>query len=164
MRSWAALLPVLMAVGGGVAAAEEIEAEPYAQAFCSLRTADGGKARIHLLSPSLVAAITEALEKNAALQAAAPDEKPPLGDGIPYQSHPDHAPECRSGAVAIEGDSALVTEVVYSFPDDPQAGWTDRLVLVEAEGGAYVIDDIRYGAEGDADTLRAFLDTVFDDL
>lgn len=161
MKIWAAVLSFAFVVNGGVAIAQEAGGEPYVQAFCSLRTADWGRARIYLLSPSLTAAVTEAQERNDKLQAERPDEKPPLGDGVPYQSQPDVAPECEPGASAREGE-AIVAEVVYSFPDEPSAGWTDRLVLVEAEDGSYVVDDIRYGTQGDEDTLRSFLERAFD--
>lgn len=159
MRKWATVLSLMLAATGG-AVAQENDVEPYVQAFCGLREADGGAGRLYLLSPSLAAVVQEALAKNAELQAATPDEKPPLGDGVPYQSQPDAAPSCEPGAVTADG-GATIAEVVYSFPDDAAAGWTDRLVLVEGEGGVYVIDDIRYGSEGDEDTLRHTLEQAF---
>lgn len=160
MKKWAAVLPLMLVATGG-AVAQENDVEPYAQAFCGLREADGGAGRLYLLSPSLSAAVQEALAKNAELQAAAPDEKPPLGDGVPYQSQPDLAPLCEPGAVTTDEGGATIAEIVYSFPDDAGAGWSDRLVLVEGDGGVYVIDDIRYGAEGDEDTLRHALEQAF---
>lgn len=159
MRKWAAVLSITLAASSA-AVAQDIDAEPYAQAFCSLRQADGGAARLYLLSPSLMAAVMGALEENARLQAETPDEKPPLGDGVPYQSRQDFAPECEPGATAREGN-AIVADVVYSFPDAPDAGWTDRLVLIEGEGGTYLVDDIRYGPEGEEDTLRGVLEEAF---
>ena len=159
MHRWAAVLAIGLA-GNGVALAQEADVEPYVQAFCGLRGVEGGAARIHLLSPALTAEVMKALAENARLQAETPDEKPPLGDGVPYQGFPDAAPVCEAGTVSRDGD-AVVAEVKYSFPDAPDAGWTDRLVLVEGEGGVYVIDDIRYGADGD-DTLRDVLEAAFD--
>ena len=161
MRKWAAVLSIALAASGGAALAQEVDVEPYVQAFCSLRTADNGAARIYLLSPSLAAAVMEAQAKNAVLQAETPDEKPPLGDGVPYQSYPDAAPRCGPGEAGRDGE-AVVAEVVYSFPDTEGSDWTDQLVLVEGEGGVYVIDDIRYGAEGAEGTLRSFLETAFE--
>lgn len=159
MRKWAAVLAIGLA-GNGLALAQEADVEPYVQAFCGLRGVEGGAARIHLLSPGLAGEVMKALAENARLQAETPDEKPPLGDGVPYQGYPDAAPVCEPGAVARDGD-AVVAEVKYSFPDAPDAGWTDRVVFIAGEGGVYVIDDIRYGAEGD-DTLRQVLEAVFE--
>lgn len=143
----------------GVALANDDEAKAFAQAFCSLGDLEQGMGRMYLLSASLTEAVKSALAENAKLQAATPDEKPPLGDGVPWQSVPDRAPVCEAGAVLAEGESTLV-EVRYSFPDAPDANWTDRLVLIPG-GGALVIDDIRYGAEGDDDTLRKALTEAF---
>ncbi|MEP3813066.1 MAG: hypothetical protein ABJM69_00035, partial [Nitratireductor sp.] len=56
---------------------------------------------------------------------------------------------CTAGAVATEGGVTLV-DVIYGQGD---AGWTDQLVLVAGEGGALVVDDIRYGKPGEAATL-----------
>lgn len=160
MMTRAALLATALLTGGSALAAET-DAIPYAEAFCSLRTADFGAARFYLLSPALAAAVVAALERNAAIAAENPGDKPPLGDGIPYQSYPDAAPSCAAGTVTAEGDR-LVAEVKYSFPDAPDAGWTDRLVLVAGDGGVLLVDDIRYGAEGDEGTLRATLDEAFE--
>ena len=162
MKNWAAVLSIALASSSAPAAAQDTDPEPYVLAFCGLREADGGAGRIHLLSPSLAGAIQEAMAKTAKLQAERPDEKPPLGDGVPYQSRSDSAPACGSGAVT-EDNGAVIAETVYSFPDQPDAGWTDRLVLIEGEGGVYLIDDIRYGAEGDEDTLRHALEQAFDE-
>ena len=144
---------------GTVAHAQQDEAAPYVQAFCGLRAVEGGNARIHLMSPSLVELVNKALAVNAKLQAETPDEKPPLGDGVPYQSYPDVAPKCEPGAAAKDGD-AIVAEVKYSFPDSPDANWTDRLVLVADDAGTLLVDDILYGETGEDGTLRAFLDDI----
>lgn len=159
MRKWAAVLAMTLATTY-VASAQDDDVDAYVQAFCGLREADGGAARIYLLSPGLTEVVTAALEKNAAIQAEIPDEKPPLGDGVPYQGFQDYAPVCEPGESVVEGDK-IIAEVKYAFPDQHEANATDRLVLVKGDGGVYVIDDIRYGAEGNEDTLRSALAGAF---
>lgn len=161
MRKWAAVLAMTLATTC-VASAQDDDVDAYVQAFCGLREADGGAARIYLLSPGLTEVVTAALEKNAAIQAETPDEKPPLGDGVPYQGFQDYAPVCEPGESVVEGDK-IIAEVNYAFPDEEGAKATDRLVLVKGEGGVYVIDDIRYGADGDKNTLRSALAGAFSD-
>jgi hypothetical protein len=161
MRKWAAALAMGLATTC-VASAQDADVDAYVQAFCGLREADGGAGRIYLLSPGLTEVVTAALEKNAAIQAGNSDEKPPLGDGIPYQGFQDYAPVCEPGAFVAEGDK-VIAEVKYVFPDEQDAEAMDRLVLVKGDGGVYVIDDIRYGAEGDDDTLRGALADAFAD-
>ena len=161
MRKWAAVLAMTLATTY-VASAQDDDVDAYVQAFCSLREADGGAGRIYLLSPGLTEVVTAALEKSAAIQAETPDEKPPLGDGVPYQGFQDYAPVCEPGKSVAEGDK-VVAEVKYAFPDQQDADAMDRLVLVKGEGEVSVIDDIRYGAEGDENTLRSALAGAFAD-
>ena len=160
MKFRAALLTAALSLGWTAANASDEDATAMAQAFCALRTVDWGSARINLVSPSLAEAIEVAMQENDRIQAAAPDEKPPLGDGIPWQSYPDVADSCDVGQVSHEGEAALV-EVKYGFSDNADAGWSDRLVLVSGEGGVVLVDDVRYGPEGDSDTLRGVLVGVF---
>jgi hypothetical protein len=111
-------------------------------AFCAARVADAEQQVRALLTPSLLKAIEEAERRNDAIAKATPDEKPPLGDGIPYQGFPDHAPVCKPGE-ARQSAGATELEVAYEFPDTPDAGWTDRLVLIKSDNG-FLIDDILY--------------------
>lgn len=158
MKFRAVLLVAGLVLGGASAARADDEAVAMAQAFCSLRTVEGGNALINLVSPSLREAIDVALAENAKIQAAAPDEKPPLGDGIPWHSYPDLSDTCEAGAVTVEGE-ARVVEVTYGFTANAGAAWTDRLVLVPGGGGVLLVDDVRYGTEG-GDTLRGVLQGV----
>jgi hypothetical protein len=149
-----------MVIGAHSAALADDDAVAMVQAFCSLRAVEGGNAIMHLVSPSLGEAIGVALAENAKVQAAMPDEKPPLGDGIPWQSYPDLSDTCEPGTVTAEGDGRIA-EVKHGFASNAGAAWTDRLVLQPGEGGVLLIDDIRYGAEGESDTLRGLLVGVF---
>ncbi|MDP3898153.1 MAG: hypothetical protein Q8Q62_15905 [Mesorhizobium sp.] len=111
-----------------------------------------------LVTPALAEAIRIAVERNDTIAKAEPDEKPPLGDGIPFQAYPDVSPQCEVGAISGEGPGAIV-EIRHVFPDAPSAGWTDRLVVGVGAGGALAIDDALYGPEGD-DGLRKLLASV----
>jgi hypothetical protein len=86
--------------------------------------------------------IVEAEARNAVIAEGAPDEKPPLGDGIPLQSFPDRAPKCAVGAVK-EADNGAIVEVGYSFLGQAGGDWTDRLVL-RPEEGRLLIDDVLF--------------------
>jgi hypothetical protein len=111
-------------------------------AFCAARVKNEETQVRALLSPSLLKVIEESETRNDAIAKAAPGDKPPLGDGIPWQGFPDLAPVCKAGA-AKELSGRTEIEISYAFPDAPNAGWTDRLLLVSTDKGL-LIDDIRY--------------------
>ena len=114
-----------------------------------------------LATPSLSDAIQQALDRNDVIAKAHPDEKPPLGDGVPFQSFQDATPQCEVGTISGEGVGAVV-EIRHIFPDTPSANYTDRLVLGQGwKPGFYGIDDVRYGADGDNGTLRKTLVEAF---
>lgn len=158
MRRLAATLAFGLALTGAAAAQDDL-GTPYVQAFCVLANAENGMGRLYLVTPGLGDAIMKALGENEKLQAETPDEKPPLGDGIPWQSFPDVAPVCEAGATTTDGDR-LIARVQYRFPDQPDGNWIDRLVLVKGPDGAYTIDDVLYGEEGE-DSLRGALANAF---
>ena len=134
-----------------------------AAAFCKARLADDEAATMALLTPSLVKVIEEAKARSDVIAKATPDEKPPFGDGIPYQSFPDVAEGCEAGE-ASDKTGRVEIEVKYLFPKTPNADWTDRLKLV-AEGDKLLVDDILYAnvANGEPDQgLRQALFEAFD--
>ena len=154
------LAAAVLAVGVNAAKADPAEdAGKLAQMFCQLGKDDGEFGRLYLVTKSLGTAIAEALKKNGEIVAAHPDQKPPLGDGIPFQSHLDVAPVCKPGKFTDTGRTQVI-EIVYEFPDTPAANWTDRLVLITEEGRPR-IDDILFGT-GDSDNgLRKALAGAF---
>jgi hypothetical protein len=135
--------------------------EQVGQIFCIARLGNDMAPVEAMLTPALASAIAAAEARSAEIQKRYPDEKPPLGDGVPWQAWPDYAPECTVGAVATEGSQSRVA-IGYTFPDAPDAGFTDTLVLQQVEGTVsehpvWRIDDISYGTEG---TLRAALNGI----
>jgi hypothetical protein len=113
-----------------------------------------------LLTPALSAAIADAEARNEMIQKAAPDEKPPLGDGLPWRSWSDYADICEVQAITATDDEARVP-IQYRFTQYPDANYTNTLVLkpVQVAPGAppyWRIDDIDFG-EGRtmAGTLKA---------
>jgi F0F1-type ATP synthase membrane subunit c/vacuolar-type H+-ATPase subunit K len=158
MRTLVATLAFGLALTGAAVAQDDL-GTPYVQAFCVLSDAESGMGRLYLVTPGLSDAIMAAVAENERLQATAPDEKPPLGDGIPWQSMPDVAPVCEAGATTADGDR-LIAQVRYRFPATPDADWIDRLVLVKGADGAYTIDDVLYGEEGE-ESLRGVLKDAF---
>ena len=112
-----------------------------------------------LLTPELIFVIGDAMARNAEIQAAAPDEKPPLGDGIPWTSFPDRPDKCDVEETSVTEVEARLA-VTYGFNDWPDAGFTDTLVLKPLPLGWFV-DDVLF-VEGT--TLReALTDVIADD-
>jgi hypothetical protein len=133
------------------------------QIFCLARTGNDMAPVEGLLTESLALAIRTAEEKSAAIEAANPGEKPPLGDGIPWQTFPDYAPVCEM-AIANTGGSTATVVLDYRFPDEPTADFTDVLILEPVEdpmiGAArWRIDNVAYAAG--AGDLRRTLDAMF---
>lgn len=126
--------------------------------FCQMRS-EGEPAIRYLLTRSLIAEIDKALAKNDVIAAARPDEKPPLGDGVPFQSYQDFAPDCRVAAIAAV-DRGFNVDVEHVFPGQAGGNWTDRLVVV-TEDGLAKIDDILYGPEKFETGLREVLAAAF---
>lgn len=121
--------------------------------FCLARIADDMAPVEGLMTPGLKAAIAEAEAANAAIVAAAPDDKPPLGDGIPWSSWPDYAPRCTPQAAELMMDEARVP-IGYRFPDEPTADYTDYLWLRLVDEPltnrrVWRIDNLAYATEGD---------------
>jgi hypothetical protein len=159
-RLMIAPLAVALFAGGALAADEP---RSVAEAFCKARLADDEGKTLALLTPSLVKVIEEAKARNDVIAKATPDEKPPFGDGIPYQAFPDVAQGCEAGEISDKSGRVEV-EIDYLFPETPKANWTDRLKLV-ADGHRLLIDDILFAnvANGEPDQgLRRVLFDAFD--
>ena len=140
-----------------------LKPEQIGQIFCLSRLGNDEGPITGLLSPDLNTTITDAWAKSVAWETANPGEKPPLGDGIPWQAGPDYAAECSVGLTTLMATDAKV-EIVYGFPEQPAANYTDTLLLkrtaVNDYGPAFWrIDNVAYGSGGD---LRAMLAAAFE--
>jgi hypothetical protein len=138
--------------------------EAIGQIFCLSRTGNDMAPVEGLLTDDLSFTITQAEQASDAWAAAHPDEKPPLGDGVPWAGFPDYAPNCTVGTVALSGDKALVT-INYGFPDAPAADSSDELALValsdESIGAKrWRIDNVLFADDYD---LRQALSLAFTD-
>jgi hypothetical protein len=162
MRFGFMIVPLAMALfTGGAFAADDPRS--VAEAFCKARLADDEAATLALLTPPLVKVIEEAKARNDVIARATPDEKPPFGDGIPYQAFPDVADGCEAGEIS-DSSGRVEVEIDYLFPQTPKANWADRLKLV-ADGDRLLIDDILFAnvANGEPDQgLRRVLFDAFD--
>lgn len=149
----------LVAVGPAKA---EPSAGDVAQAFCAARVKDDEAATRALLTPSLLKEIAEAERRNDIIAKEAPDDKPPLGDGIPYEAFQDAVATCIPGAEdEMSGRRRIGLTYTYA---SAQEQWTDRLVLAN-EGERLLVDDIMFAnvADGTEDlTLRQVLLSAFD--
>jgi hypothetical protein len=157
MRFAFTCLAAIAVVAGTPAARADTaaDARQLGRIFCWLGKNDGEFGRMYLATRSLTEAIDAAVKKNGEIAQAVPDEKPPLGDGVPFQSFPDTAPVCKPGKLSDKGRHQEL-EIIYEFPETPKGNWTDRLVLVP-EFGRLRIDDVLFGPGDSGDGLRKAL-------
>ncbi len=163
MNRLAVLAGMLLATALFGAANAADDPNEVVEAFCEAREANNDDATRALLTPSLIGEVDAAQARSDLIAKANPEDKPPLGDGIPYQAFPDVPKDCTIGDVT-ERSGSIEVKVTYSFPDAPDASWTDRLKLV-AENGHLMIDAIVYAnvANGEPDlSLREILSEAFD--
>jgi hypothetical protein len=153
------LLAVVLASGGPGTAWAAATSEPagqmvvlkaaqIGQIFCLSRTGNDEAVITGILTSGLSKAIADAEKKDAAYAKKHPDEEPPLGDGVPWQSAADYAPKCDVGLVSLSKTDARV-EIKYSFPDRPAANFSDTLTLKKLpiagmDVGYWRIDDVLY--------------------
>jgi hypothetical protein len=131
--------------------------EQIGQIFCIGRLGNDEAPIRSVLTPELSAAVAAAEAESADWETKNPGEKPPLGDGVPWQGWPDYAPQCVVGTVTPKDDATIEVELKYSFPDNAAANWTDILVLKTVEQQPR-IDNILYSPDGN---LRDALASVF---
>jgi hypothetical protein len=159
-----AVLPFVLLATAAAPAQDVIALTPgqIGQIYCISIVGNDMAPVAGLLTPDLAAAIAEAEAKNAAYEAAHPGDKPPLGDGLPWQAGADYTPECSVGPESLMMDEATV-RLDYAFPDYPAGNFSDTLwlKLVPGESGQKVwrIDNVRF-ADGDmrTDLTLAFMD------
>jgi hypothetical protein len=164
MRTLLTLAGFVLALTTLSAAAQMITLSPtqIGQIFCIARLGNDMAPVTGLLTPALTLAIADAETKDTAWAAANPGEKPPLGDGIPWQTYQDYAPRCAVGTVTAAAGRASV-ELSYAFPDAPEANFTDTLALVQvadpmASEPLWRIDNLAYSDGGD---LKSMLVSAF---
>ncbi|RYG55455.1 MAG: hypothetical protein EON56_05605 [Alphaproteobacteria bacterium] len=133
--------------------------EQLGELFCKASLSDEMALLDSTRTPMLALAIAEAEAKNAQIQASFPDEKPPLGDGLPWRSWQDFADGCAVGNTYWSADRVFV-EVNYSFAEAPDANYTDQLVLTRSveNQDIFQLDDIALSA---GMTMRSFLASAF---
>lgn len=126
--------------------------------FCRASLADNMGPIAALFTPDLAETVRHAIALNDEIQAAHPDEKPPLGDGLPWRSWTDSASTCLVEGVKEEGNTASVT-IRYGFDDTPDADYSDTLILTNLGGGDWRLADIELV---DGARFRDILETAFD--
>lgn len=133
--------------------------EQLGEIFCLSRVASDTGPIEGLLTADLKALIADAERQNAEIAAHQPDEKPPLGDGVPWQAWPDYAAKCDAGPAELMMDEARIA-ISYDFPEAPHAEYTDYLwlrLVDEPVTGQRVwrIDNLAYATDGDLRTALA---------
>jgi len=125
------------------------------QIFCISRIGNDMTPVEAIITPSLKQAISKADAQNAAWQKKNPGEKPPLGDGLPWQASPDYTTNCTASGSATTGNDARI-DISYAFADDPAANYTDVLELKaifdkSIGDNVWRIDDVMFA---DKSTMR----------
>ena len=140
-----------------------LKADQIGQIFCMSRLGNDEAVIQGILTVDLTKAIADAETKDAAYHQKYPDDEPPLGDGIPWQSSPDYAAKCTTGLATLSKNDAKI-EIKYGFPEYPAGDYTDVLILkkIAIDGmdvGYWRIDDVVYP---DGTDLKASLIHAFD--
>jgi hypothetical protein len=139
-----------------------IEPEQIGQIFCIGSLGNDMAPVEAMLSDDLSVTVANAWARNAGFVEQAPDEKPPLGDGLPWRTYPDYADGCTVGEALMEREMASVV-INYTFSDYPDANYSNELILrptTFADGAPLVwrIDDIDLG---NGQTFRSALAGAF---
>lgn len=155
MRRLAPAALALLAVPPALAVEPIMPAHVVAEMFCMARTVGDMSLAEPYFSAELSFAIEKALALNAVIQKEHPDEKPPLGDGVPWSSYEDAAGECSVDYAAARANPEAIP-VTYTYAGDPKVTWSDTLLLRTVDG-EWKLDDIAYGEGGGrlVETLEA---------
>lgn len=142
-----------------------LKPEQIAQIFCLSRLGNDEAVIEGILTDDLKSAIADAEQKDDDWAKEYPGEKPPLGDGIPWQAWPDYAATCSVGLTTLMKTDAKV-EIAYGFPDDPAADFTDTLLLKRVpidgfDARFWRIENVAYATGSD---LKAELKAAFEGL
>ncbi|HEY9010433.1 MAG TPA: hypothetical protein VIN06_05405 [Devosia sp.] len=154
-----ALAALPLFAGPSFAQMATVTPDQIGEVFCIARLGNDDGILTGVLDSELQGMIDTATAVSDKAARLHPDEKPPLGDGIPWSSFPDYAAECSVGSVAVEGGTARVT-IQYGFPESRDADYADTLLLAQVphpydvDTKIWRIDDILYTTSG---TLREVL-------
>lgn len=126
----------------GTAADPLAAAQAMVAAWCAaVMSLDEGAATA-LMSPDLQQDVAFARTASDAFAAAHPDEKPPLGDGLPLTAFADRVVDCAASDVGPGG--ALMT---FTAGGGGTATWTDAIEFVPGPDGKLMIGDVLYAPE-----------------
>lgn len=139
------LLSALLLTACATSPAHIEQAGDTATAFCKITPHENGMLNQILLTPDLAYTVRRAEAINALLARRNPGEKPPLGDGVPWQAYPDAAAPCvPTETFTIDGTRYV--GVRYDIPGEPRVTWTDRLALKPVDG-EWKVDNVLYGPD-----------------
>jgi hypothetical protein len=120
----AVLVFLALAPTGRATAPEELAA-----LWCKAAWQHDDAAAIELMAPPLQDLVARATEASAAFALRYPDEKPPLGDGLPLSAFPDPTQDCRA-----ESLSAQEIVLLYTPLPSGEGQWRDKLLLAQTLG------------------------------
>lgn len=147
------ILPLWLLVAAASPVRSESPTTPLAlaTAFCDAVRSGDERAAEALMTAELQTAIATLRAADARFRSAHPDEKPPLGDGLPLAGFPDVPETCTPSE--LSATSARLTYVPAGAAD---GAWSDRLILSAQPDGTLRIADILYAPDG-ARGFRAWL-------
>jgi hypothetical protein len=154
------LAAVVLAVAFSPALANDADIGParlsplqIGQIFCIARTGNDMAPIEAITTPALRQAIARADARESSWAKRNPGEKPPLGDGLPWQGSQDYTSDCTADHASANGPSASVA-INYAFAGDPSGNYADLLMLRQVQnvdGNVWRIDNIQFA---DKTTMR----------
>ena len=175
-RHWIAAIPALLLLAsvasaaddGGQKAANDFYAASMSVKSIHIEGIPPAKVRAKLapyITPALDKLLADADKAEGIHAKKTKNEEPPLVEGDLFSSTFEGVSTYKVGACETKGDAATcAVALTYSDPGDKSTSkWTDKLLLVRANG-AWKVDDIAYGGTWDfgnkgkmTDTLKAVI-------
>ncbi|KKC35626.1 hypothetical protein WH87_16435 [Devosia epidermidihirudinis] len=154
---------VLTPLASGAEEMRGLSPTQLGEVFCMAYLSGDEDLALAISTPVLATAVAHAVARNDAIARANPDDKPPLGDGVPWMLAPDYASICTVGEIETK-DGIVYVPIHYAFPDDPNVTYDDKLELGSAPGpygygSLRRVDNVLYG---DGGSLQSLLVSIFD--
>ncbi len=138
-----ASLTILTIIAATTARAQDITAaEALAIEYCAAAIRFDEAAAEILMSPALRSLIAEARSANDAYLTKYPEDKPPLGDGLPLTGYQDAAESCLPESVT---ESSAV--LVFAPASSPTDIWRDQIEFEVQADGTLAVSDILYAPD-----------------
>ncbi len=102
-----------------------------------------------LITPELNRVFDKASFTQAAFIINKKEGKPPWIEGDLFSSLFEGVTTFKTGAASLTGTTAEVPLALTYTANGQTTQWTDHLILKQAPGGGWLVDDLRYGGTWD---------------